>query len=83
MSPFLALPVSLILIMLGVRLLKDVQKARTSGIGKFFFQWPNNFERSHQPLAFWWSIALYTTVGYLAFIFAAVIAVQAVYMHGG
>jgi len=69
-----ALAASLALIWLGASLLNDVRNARSSGVGHFFFQWPNNFERSHQPAAFWWCIVLYTFCGYLSFVFAAVLA---------
>jgi len=82
MNPLLALLASLALIALGLRLLGDVKRARATGIGNFIFQWPNNFERSHQPVAFWWSATLYTAVGYLAFVFAAAFVFQAIYGRG-
>jgi hypothetical protein len=62
------------LIWLGVRWLKDVKQARNSGVGHFFFQWPNDFDRSRQPVAFGWCIMLYSLGGYMAFVFAAILA---------
>ncbi|PTU29141.1 hypothetical protein CJD38_17485 [Stenotrophobium rhamnosiphilum] len=76
MNLLAALAASLVLIVLGLRCLKDVSRARKSGVGNFILQWPNNFERSQQPAAFWWCIFLYTAVGYISFVIAAFLMAQ-------
>lgn len=73
-SPFAA-PLAVIFAWLALRMLRDVRRARETGITDFLFQWPDGIPRETRPIAFWWLVTVCSVVGYLFAVAAAVLLI--------
>lgn len=76
MSPW-AVPISVILILVGRLWLRQAREAKQTGTTSFTGQWPDNFDRDTQPWSFQYTVFLYTVGGWLSLIMGAALLILA------
>jgi hypothetical protein len=67
-----------ILLIVGIVLLRAYRRSVKSGVAHIPFQWPNEFERTGQPLQFWLSVSLAAFGGYFLILASLLCFVDAV-----